>query len=228
MVPRRDKREKRPKLDSGPPPGTGFSVSADGRSLTYDQPLDTYPGWKVVARIEEEDGTAVIVSVALERGWGGLVDVVPAAGTQPEATIRSVTSTMLRSVTLAEIVEGANKWLAAKAPSLGALPRPRRGGHGGRVSELDHAIWAGRYVNALQQGSPTPNADLAKRYNLKHEQIRDIVRVCRTRLDLLTPAPTQGRPGGQLTEKATRLLEAAQKRPPRPPRRTKSTRKRRK
>ncbi|MGH9895934.1 MAG: hypothetical protein ACREA0_28900 [bacterium] len=95
----------------------------------------------------------------------------------------------------------------------GSLVRP------GRASRPDfyYAIWAQRYVRALNAGSSSPVADVAMRHDMKPTQVRDLLREARRRelLTSLTDESTRddlgrkrppGLAGGQLTEKAIALL----------------------
>ena len=86
--------------------------------------------------------------------------------------------------------------------------RPGRRGHG----DLYYIEYAARYVAALDRGSSKAVAEVAEelsRDGRPHtaEYIRDVIHQARRR-GLLTHAPP-GRPGGQLTDKAHAVLEAA-------------------
>lgn len=79
----------------------------------------------------------------------------------------------------------------------------------GALPEHFYAKLAAAYVARLKAGSRRPLADLARRRKLSYEQIRDAIHTARNQLSLLTKSRVQGQPGGQLTEKAEKLLEAS-------------------
>ena len=81
--------------------------------------------------------------------------------------------------------------------------RRKRPGRAGRL-DLEYARTAGAYVKHMRR-STTPLADLAGEMCLSASQVRSILYEARRR-GLLTAAP-KGRAGGELTEKALRLLE---------------------
>ncbi len=99
----------------------------------------------------------------------------------------------------------------------GNLVRPGRA----RRPDQDYAVWAQRYVKALNEGSRSPVAELADRFGMKATQVRDLLREARRR-ELLTSLTVDaarddlgrrrppGLAGGQLTEKAIALLESTE------------------
>lgn len=80
---------------------------------------------------------------------------------------------------------------------------PRRTGRAGRGDRF-YAEWASRYANQLARGNDKPIATLAEQYDLHQYQVRDLVRRARER-GLLTRG-SQGKPGGELTEKGQAAL----------------------
>jgi hypothetical protein len=88
----------------------------------------------------------------------------------------------------------------------------RRLGRAGRPDSAYLPI-AVRYVQLLHEGDTKPIKTLAKELGLRPEQVRDLVRRCRDR-GLLTKIPRHptsrrgaGVAGGELTDKALRLIE---------------------
>ncbi len=79
--------------------------------------------------------------------------------------------------------------------------RPGRKGNG-----IDHYLdWAGRFVLKVEQGSRQPIAELAREHGESPNYVRDTISDARHRHGLLT-RPGRGRVGGQLTDKAVKLL----------------------
>jgi hypothetical protein len=78
-------------------------------------------------------------------------------------------------------------------------PRPGRRGR----DDAFYAEWAARYVSMLNH--PSPVAELARQHNYSESQIRNFLHEARKR-ELLTAAP-RGRADGQLTDKATAILD---------------------
>ncbi len=120
----------------------------------------------------------------------------------PEA-LRRVRLAGLRSQAAKRSTHPLVKWMAAidpnaKEPWL-ADPRPGRRGR----EDRDYAIWAERYVAALEETSH-PIKKLRKEHHLSDSAIRGILNRARGR-DLLTGSP-QGRAGGTLTKKAIQIL----------------------
>jgi hypothetical protein len=71
--------------------------------------------------------------------------------------------------------------------------------------------WIARcYVEAQRRGSRKPNADVARQLRLSMPHVRDsILRARRKRL--LSDTDKQGRPGGELTPKAIKILESLER-----------------
>lgn len=131
---------------------------------------------------------------------------------------KGITARMLRSTLqlgavqqrVASLVFTAAKVTFDMAPEFGLLDVDMASGYGS--SDANYALWAARYVEALSRGVKSPNKDVAERYGLTHEQVRDRVHIAREK-GLLTGGG-RGRQGGQLTDKARQLLaelEAAPK-----------------
>jgi hypothetical protein len=78
----------------------------------------------------------------------------------------------------------------------------------GRIGRPDvwYAQVADRYVQLLRS-SDTPTKTLAEEMYISASSARDVLSEARRR-GLLTRPPVRGRPGGELTEKASKLLQA--------------------
>ncbi|MBT3224233.1 MAG: hypothetical protein HN348_34630 [Proteobacteria bacterium] len=118
-------------------------------------------------------------------------------------TLRRVRLAGLRSQTAKKSTHPLVKWMAAIDPNAEepwlADPRPGRRGR----EDHDYAIWANRYVDALETTSH-PIKKLREEHHLSESAIRAILNRARDRR-LLTKSP-QGRAGGVLTKKAMNLL----------------------
>lgn len=134
------------------------------------------------------------------------ISITPSTGLtlSPEA-LRRVRLTGLRSQAAKKAGHPLIKWLAgidpdAEEPWL-ADPRPGRRGR----EDSDYAIWASRYVDALKETSH-PIKKLRIEHGFTDATIRTILSVARNR-GLLTKSP-KGLAGGELTKKATNILNA--------------------
>jgi hypothetical protein len=170
-----------------------------------DYPLSKHPGWMVRAHVRREDGTLVIVEIAVTRTrfreglFGGLLRAPDA---QPLPAIRgSVTTTMLRTVKTSDIEELMNTLLDDIGDPV-RMPRPSQVRLGS--GDLRLAVWAQRYVGALSEGNAHPIQAVARRYRRDAADIREYVKRARER-KLLTQTK-RGRAGGDLTDLARALL----------------------
>ena len=85
------------------------------------------------------------------------------------------------------------------------LQRPRPGRKG--RPDWEYALWASRYVSACEQDARRPVALLVERFpGHSDAMLRAIVYKARRRR-LLTKPPQKGRAGGELTNRAVRLLK---------------------
>jgi predicted transcriptional regulator len=125
----------------------------------------------------------------------------------------AVTARLMRSLPIGEIQQVAqaalvtrtgpwerdvpNRWGAAFAEA----PRPGRKGR----DERAYAEVAAMYLALVHGGSKAPLVDLAKRLNYSVSRIKNIIHEARRR-GLLSKS-SRGRRGGELTEKARRLLD---------------------
>jgi hypothetical protein len=122
-------------------------------------------------------------------------EVIPAgpgrgSGVAVSGTIEDFEHDLARSLGF----EASERSDAARRPG-----RPRR-------PDLFYVRVAARYVEQLEAGSSTPTADVAKGSNYSAAHVRDALHEARVR-GLLTPPPSKGRPGGQLTTRAHELLK---------------------
>jgi hypothetical protein len=126
-----------------------------------------------------------------------------------------LTARLLRTVSIRQLESKLQDELSRQDPDeplLGPMARgarkallPERTGRAGREDSY-YAQWAAHYVEQIRGGNTKPIATLAKRFNLKESQVRDLVRRARER-ELLT-AGSQGRPGGELTDKGRSALNS--------------------
>ena len=139
---------------------------------------------------------------------------------RPAAPDPGVTTRMLRRIPLDElrlaawkhvrktIAVGPGAWSRTNvyfrgwARDVETVPRPGRAGR----ADLAYAQAASAYVKALV--GKTPTKTLAADMALSESQVRNVLHEARRR-DLLTAAP-RGRAGGELTEKARRVLAEAE------------------
>jgi hypothetical protein len=91
--------------------------------------------------------------------------------------------------------------LRALSKQYAAQPRPGRPGR----SDADYAIVAAEYVALVESAHRSPTQAMADRYEQNAQTIGRWLHIARQR-GLLTDAP-KGRAGGDLTDKARRLLE---------------------
>jgi hypothetical protein len=124
---------------------------------------------------------------------------------------RPLTAKALGSVKINEVYRRAHQHLGTPdvAAALGRVPRPKddftrvpRPGRRGR-SDLSYARWAAHYVKL--EGRPKRLQVLARQHKVKEQAARDILYQARRR-GLLTTAPP-GKAGGELTDKARKVLE---------------------
>lgn len=126
-------------------------------------------------------------------------------------------SRLARRFGLGQVEEEISLWLQDRElnPYL-AEPwrrKPKRPGRAGR-DDLDYAMWARKYVaavereprRALQSLIDAENAELPAHEHLTDSQVRAFLNRARNR-GLLTEAPA-GRSGGELTNKAKKMLAA--------------------
>jgi hypothetical protein len=89
------------------------------------------------------------------------------------------------------------KGVVAAAP-----PAPKRAGRRG-LPDVEYAKVAAAYVARIGQRNPVE--EVAREMHYSHQRIREMLRTARRR-GLLTDPPRRGRAGGDLTDRARRLL----------------------
>lgn len=189
-------------------------------------------GWKVAYRIVPSPRGPIVAEVrvfpqedghATHGTWSVDTAVVPEGG---------VPAQVLRSLRLTDPIalfdETIDRWrdeygeeeTARVFGRFGLEPppeiEPRRPGRSGRVDAF-YVRWAAAYVDRLRSGSRHPVKDLAEApavwikgftdldRDKREATVRAILHEARRR-ELLTGAP-RGKPGGELTKKALRLLK---------------------
>jgi hypothetical protein len=174
------------------------------------------PGWSFTFWMRR-DGTIERLEVTGEvtdtTRWHNAVQQgrrIPAA----PAPVEGITRRMLRDVPLGGFVVAmrteanhslddlppiATGVVTAALERFAVIPRPGRSGR----DDYDYATFAAMYVERVP--SPTAKAELADELGLSPTQVGHLLYEARKR-DLLTEAP-RGKAGGELTDKARRLLE---------------------
>lgn len=139
------------------------------------------------------------------------IAVVPTSDLSPPLTVRA-----LRDLPIGEAARAAQRFANGKIKGDQVFHDPseftdligrfdiKRPGRAGR-SDVEYARLALLYVDLLDH--PTPAKELARREYLSPSQVRNLLVVARRR-HLLTDPPV-GRAGGELTDKARRLLAQA-------------------
>jgi hypothetical protein len=205
--------------DSG---GAHFKPSS---GIDYTAALDDDSPWEVSVHLEVVGGRLVVTDLRVSQRRFRRRNAPPPEG--------GITSRILRSVRVAELVEearaagrrqskpaGGSRALRGADPVAQLLDAHERamaqigkskGGVTGRRRHRDeeYLAWAAAYVACLADGSTTPIAELARKYGVSRDTVRDRIHVARTR-KLLTDVPEGARIGGELTDKARAMLAEPQ------------------
>lgn len=183
-----------------------FEPAADGESVEEIQAVayvEELKGWRVEVTVsagepDNDDEHLHVSRLVLE----------PEAGAKPIGSRH-----VMRALRLPHLLDEIDTWTGepVAGQTLGpawrrTIARPGRGGR----DDLDYALWARRYVAALASHPTRPVQALIDEEADSGEfvtegQIRARLNRARSR-DLLTAAPP-GQPGGELTDKAVRLLD---------------------
>jgi len=155
--------------------------------------LDGYPDWRVLPEVVATDAGLLVRRLVVE----------PVGENLPQG---GMTTRMLRQVRTGDLIAALRAAARQYERYLGAAPDLAVGTRVGRRGRDDryYAEWAAAYVDALAR-SARPVEDLARRHNLSPSQVRNLMHACRRR-GMLTASPP-GRAGGELTPRATQLLE---------------------
>jgi hypothetical protein len=153
--------------------------------------LDGYPGWVFRAEVEETPTGLQIRRLVIEPTAD-----VPAGG---------ISTRMLQRIRTGDLLVAHRQAVKEAALYVGIpdLNVSHRAGRAGR-DDLYYAEWAAEYVAALSRSS-RPVREMARKHGKPLQTMTNLVKKCRDK-EMLTPT-TQGRPGGQLTERAKELLE---------------------
>lgn len=197
-------------------------LEEDGRPNELGIALhDEIPPWVVEVFLNGDSGETIVSEVRVVAPVDG-VRLLPAGGLGSQlgklniSRLKSRAMAAARELTMQEhtLVPPEYKLpevaIEKHLSDLGSIERLRRAAESkGMRYERDPwwlATVAAHYVLlAAESQSVVPT--LANAYGLAHETVRDIVKQCRAD-GLLTSPAISGRAGGQLTEKAQRLLEA--------------------
>jgi hypothetical protein len=168
-----------------------------------DEP-GAYSGWYAEATIDDTDETPELVALTLRPGlhpYHQMPEHVDADPSDDEAVeCPPLTARLLRAVPLGRLRSVVNLHLASRREVRGRLPDPTRAyRHDARY----FATWAAHYARAAE-GSPRPIAELAEKFDMKRDQVRDVIHACRER-GMLTKG-TPGAVSGELTDKALKAL----------------------
>jgi hypothetical protein len=177
------------------------------RSKEQELIYDLGEGWHVVYSVAAEGGVPVIRRLTVQPKD----DAQPPPGGITRRRLRDVPLTPLLSQwkaawdlvldTLdpdtAKVFRHAYGFRIAKGATV---PKPGRRGH----PDSFYAEIAQLYVSLVREGSPRPIEQIAEKANRSVAGVRDLVHSARAK-GLLTASPP-GKPGGELTDKALRLL----------------------
>lgn len=206
--------------------GVGLYPLDDGRGAIFERPLPGHDGWQVaLVLLRSEDhvvlselrvfpsDASVPVTGEYVGEWSRTPEALAAVGPG------GVTATMLRSVSVPELLGEAHRWIRQEAERADAasragrkhrrqwaqelaaeVGRPARAGR----SDLYYAIWAARYVEKIESGARNPIGALADEHGLNRGQVRDLIHKARERR--LLAAGVRGRAAGTLTERGRQAL----------------------
>lgn len=208
-----------------------FRVSPRGRKLQHatevlGETWDQFVGDEPTLLIHGDPGEAVEARVIskVAGGWtlcltfeprGEATELVELA-CRPGPGSEQATAPMLRQLGLtgvftaaeAELRDPVNVWAWLGSGWPGPVKRPGRRGR----REVEHAIWAKRYVEALTHDPKRPNQWIIDRMGQEGRfmTVGEVQgHVNRAKPNFLTRSPRRGVPGGELTTRAKEVLEMA-------------------
>lgn len=163
-------------------------------------------GWACLVTLEQFGGAWGVAGVQLRPA----VDLL---GAGHEAPARALTTAQLKALRLGAMAADLRRAVLDHpdvgriAPDLTESLRRKPGPAG--ASDLEYARLAARYVQLVDEGSTSPNEDLAEELGDGWDAalVRDWLHRARHRRGLLTPT-RRGQAGGRLTDKARELLAA--------------------
>lgn len=174
------------------------------------------PPWEVEVWLNADAGETVISELSIRPPDRGGVREIPVGGLSSQLVQLNVSTLKAEAIKAArEITAKGNappgfrlpeyefpfdritRWIQRADLLRNTLRRTDR-------NALWLAAFAARYV-MLSAESRSVVPKLAETYGYAQETVRDIIKQCRAE-DLLTAPSTPGRAGGQLTEKAKRIL----------------------
>lgn len=184
-------------------------------TVRYEGVLEHDPRWTWSARVQIVAGRLVVTDLCLR----------PTRPTDVPET--GITSPLLRKVPVARLAEEI-RGLARQTARPPARPKKKGGqaedplgpevralmgaladaGTGKRPRRRDdehYLTWAVAYAQKLADGSHAPVAEIAQDLGVDRGLVRDRLHIARTR-GLLTEVPEGARIGGELTDKARKLL----------------------
>ncbi len=198
--------------------------------VDVERPLSADGFWWVSAFVVELDGELSVAELRVFPGAGsregdwfkvglGLAPAIGEWSGDPEVfqqdTARGISSSETRGLALGPLVDlaraeieemtyaaPATRLLGGRELELAARSRPGRAGH----PPAYYLTWAVRYVQEIENGSETPNRDLAKKHKMPVAKVTRAIYDARHKYKLLTK-PGKGKAGGELTAKAMELLK---------------------
>lgn len=180
-----------------------------GWAGTFEVP--GHPDWKVRAEIELQGGAWVVKAIEVVPMQTPVIDGALRTDLVEEVPPFGLRQDVLRKIPLAEVARAIAgvRWTGGR-PMVdlfggeGTARRMRKRPTRRRLTDRDYALWAQKYEAACVL-SASPIKDLAKAEGWAEYTVRDRIAKARD-LGLLTPAPSQGKPGGSLTERARALI----------------------
>ena len=162
-----------------------------------------YPGWSVQAEIDDSGPTGEIVRMTIERADYKDGTRRSFADDDPRAR-GGVSARMLQAISTVEIMFHANELLEYVTPARLSDPRKRKRT---RLTAADEEWWANLaqdYVR-LSRTSRRARSELADKYGMKSNQMRDVLE--RARRDGWLTRGGQGRTRGELGPRTIEFME---------------------
>lgn len=169
--------------------------------IDLDLDVDRYPGWSVVAEVDDSGPVGEVVRLSISR-----IDYAHAIKrdfTDDPRAQGGVTGKMLASISTVQLMTIADSLLSYVTPTRLSDPRKRKRT---RLSADDERWWANlaRDYVRLSKSSRRPVVDLADKYGVDRDRMRDILHDAR-RAGWLTRGG-QGQARGELTQRSLMAL----------------------